>query len=229
MTTLGTSITTVNTYAAGAYTHGTTQANNALNSAKTHANTQANNALNSAKEYTDTEVNTAVVTLGSNISDLATTLSNAQTAIATRIGTVESNVGTLNTSVTTLSSSIDGVRGTYGVSIDNNGHFSGFALTSALADGGNVPYSTFSVRADRFEVVDPSQASDTMSPFVVADGTVYVNGAQIKPGSIAANRIVANELSAINANMGTITAGVMRNSAGTFEIDLDNGTITISV
>jgi hypothetical protein len=36
-------------------------------------------------------------------------------------------------------------------------------------------------------------------------------------------------LSAISANMGTVTAGLLKNSTGTFQIDLDNGTITISV
>jgi hypothetical protein len=36
-------------------------------------------------------------------------------------------------------------------------------------------------------------------------------------------------LSAISANMGTVTAGILRNSSGTFEINLDAGTITIAV
>lgn len=46
-------------------------------------------------------------------------------------------------------------------------------------------------------------------------------------GLVYADKIVANVLSAINANIGEITAGVLRNAADTFSIDLDNAEIRI--
>jgi hypothetical protein len=231
VTTLTASINAASQAASSANTAAYTQANNALSSAKTHANTQANNALNSAKAYTDAEVNTAVVTLSASITEVANAIVTTNTALASILTSVESVLGTAQTSVTSLSSTVDGVKGAYGIAVNNNGHISGFSLLSTLAEDSTNATSEFTVAADRFNVVNPNNTDETIAPFAVVtsggDAGVYVNGAVIKPGSIAANRIAANELSAINANMGTITAGVMRNSADTFIIDLNAGTITI--
>jgi hypothetical protein len=231
VTTLTASINAASQAASSANTAAYTQANNALSSAKTHANTQANNALNSAKAYTDAEVNTAVVTLSASITEVANAIVTTNTALASILTSVESVLGAAQTSVTSLSSTVDGVKGAYGIAVNNNGHISGFSLLSTLAEDSTNATSEFTVAADRFNVVNPNNTDETIAPFAVVtsggDAGVYVNGAVIKPGSIAANRIAANELSAINANMGTITAGVMRNSADTFIIDLNAGTITI--
>ena len=63
-----------------------------------------------------------------------------------------------------------------------------------------------------------------------------ISAAAISPGlivdtmitSVAASKIVATSLSAISANLGTITAGTASDVAGLFVIDFNAGTMTIS-
>lgn len=57
---------------------------------------------------------------------------------------------------------------------------------------------------------------------------VTINGGLIVKNSITADKLSANSLSAINADLGTVTAGVMRSTDGKFIIDLTNKSITIS-
>lgn len=56
-----------------------------------------------------------------------------------------------------------------------------------------------------------------------AGWTVEVDGADIKAGSITAAKIGVTELSAIVANVGTLTAGIIRNTSDTYRIDVTNG------
>jgi len=52
-------------------------------------------------------------------------------------------------------------------------------------------------------------------------GILSINGVRIKNGTITAAKLDVDYLSAISANIGTCTAGKIRNAANTFYIDLD--------
>jgi hypothetical protein len=56
-------------------------------------------------------------------------------------------------------------------------------------------------------------------------GRTLIDGDEIRTGTIQANRLQANSLSALFADLGTVTAGVARNATDTFNIDLTAGRI----
>lgn len=58
--------------------------------------------------------------------------------------------------------------------------------------------------------------------------TQYIDGSLVVSGTVDAAKLSATTLSGLFVNAGTITAGTLRNTGNTFNIDLDNGTITIS-
>lgn len=63
-------------------------------------------------------------------------------------------------------------------------------------------------------------------------GNTIINGGQIQTNSIEANKLTVSQLSAITADIGTITAGVLYNTGGTptnftMRIDLNAGSILI--
>lgn len=53
--------------------------------------------------------------------------------------------------------------------------------------------------------------------------STLINGNLLVNGSVAANKLAVNDLSSITANIGTLTAGVIRNQAETFRVDATNG------
>lgn len=86
----------------------------------------------------------------------------------------------------------------------------------------------FAVLADRFSVFDGTDGA--VVPFQVVNGEVFINSAVIADASItsaqiaslAADKITAANLSAISANLGTITAGQLNSANDRFKIDLAN-------
>jgi hypothetical protein len=109
---------------------------------------------------------------------------------------------------TATASDISGLEAQYSVKIDNNGHVSGFGLSSVDVDG--TPESAFVIRADKFAIVDPSSTANGTTntpsadviPFGVTNGVVYIKAAAIEDASITAAKI-----GSINAD--TITSGSM--------------------
>ena len=89
------------------------------------------------------------------------------------------------------------------------------------------------VAGDRLIVVNTSKSASAylrnnannawLAQAAFIDGSLLVNG------TVTASAINVGNLSDIDPNAGTITAGVLRNSNSTFVIDLNNGSITISV
>lgn len=92
------------------------------------------------------------------------------------------------------------LSGQYTVKIDNNGYVSGFGLASTPVNG--TPYSSFTIRADKFSIAAPSGPGITpLVPFTVVttptviNGTnvptgVYINGGFIQGGSITGSAII---------------------------------------
>ncbi|MFC3163050.1 phage tail protein [Ciceribacter thiooxidans] len=74
------------------------------------------------------------------------------------------------------------------------------------------------------------QRDNTTGPVYVGSMSVRERNAAdlIVDGAITANKLSVNSLSAVSANCGTLTAGVLQSSNGKMVIDLNAGTIVIS-
>jgi hypothetical protein len=212
-------------------------------------------ALTASLSTTAQELNSAIsseaqlrvsedTSLASLINSLSSTLDNAisdvQAAIstesATRVSTVNALAQTVSnytttlngntSSISTLTASVDGLQAEYAVKTDVNGRVAGIGL---MNDGTT---STFAIEADNFEVYDPDSADLV---FGTSNGVTMIDGAYIKDASIGsasiesldAAKISADTLSAIRADMGTITAGYMANNTGRFVIDLNNNSLKV--
>lgn len=101
----------------------------------------------------------------------------ADSALAQNIQTVTTNLNGFNTTVQTLSESVDGVKGKWGVTINNNGAVTGIELNS-----GADRKSEFKIQADKFYVAP--QNGTSVVPFRVEGNVVYIEEANIKNGAI---------------------------------------------
>ena len=143
----------------------------------------------------------------------------------TQVTTVTSEVNDVQTTVTQIQSSVDGLEGQWGVSVDVNNKVIGLVRLDGGATG-----STFTVLADKFIVRHPTTTTDIQAFIVgLVNGvsTVGINGNLVVDDTILARHIDVSSLSSITANIGTVTAGVVRSSDSKFVIDLDNKTIDI--
>jgi hypothetical protein len=149
--------------------------------------------------------------------------------LTSRITTLEENGGT---SVETQAS-IDALKAQYTVKIDVDGYVAGYGL-AAYTNNDGTHTSSFVIRADTFTIVAPGVTP--VVPFtagvvggvstvgingqLIVDGTIY--GDSIAAGEIGATHITTNNLAAINADLGVITAGSITFDYGSsrkFEID----------
>ena len=144
---------------------------------------------------------------------------------ATRVETVATTVNDVTTTVTEISESVNGIEGRWGVGIDVNGKVIGLVRLDGGATG-----STFTVLADKFIVRHPTTTTDIQAFIVgMVNGisTVGINGNLVVDDTILARHIDVSSLSSITADVGTVTAGVVRSSDSKFVIDLNNKTIDI--
>lgn len=134
---------------------------------------------------------------------------------------------TQDVAITEINEVVGGIQGRVGLQINSADRVVGMVLLD-----GTALSSTFSVLADKFVIVHPTVDGDTIQAFVagLVDGvpTVGVNGALIVDGTIIARHIDVSTLSAIAADVGTITAGVLKSADDKFIIDLTNKSITMS-
>jgi hypothetical protein len=138
--------------------------------------------------------------------------------------------------ITEINEVVDGINGRVGLQINGANRVVGMILLE-----GTVLSSTFSVLADKFIVVHPAADGTTIQAFItgLVNGvsTIGINGNLIVDGTVIARNIAANtitadklsvsSLSAIAANVGTVTAGVLKSADNKFVIDLNNKTITM--
>ena len=152
----------------------------------------------------------------SQLDYLSSSYTNPDTGVANNV--------TLQQAMNTSASNVNGLNAQYSVKIDNNGHITGFGLSSTDTDAG--PTSAFIVRADRFAVIDKDSTADGIAadgtgtvtptpanvPFFIDGGVTYIKAAAIldasitnaKIGEIGANKITTGFLSADRLNAGTI-------------------------
>jgi hypothetical protein len=109
--------------------------------------------------------------------------------------------------------------GQYSVKIDNNGHVSGFGLSSTSVNG--TPTSAFIIRADKFAIVDPASTTNNLTnnpstdsvPFAYVSGVPNVpNGVYIKSAFIQDATITSAKIASLTANK--ITAGYINAVVG---------------
>jgi predicted phage tail protein len=148
------------------------------------------------------------------------------TAIASDITTLEAGVGDNSASITTNATAIANLEGDvkaeYSLWLNANGHITGFR--SMIDHTGS---SEFDIVSDRFRIINQNSSGDLIVPFVVGTvngvSTVGINGNLVIDGSILARHIDVDTLSAISAELGTVTVsgtdGILVEGGGNIEIE----------
>jgi hypothetical protein len=123
--------------------------------------------------------------------------------------------------ITEVIESIGGVAASWGLELNINNRVVGMIRLN-----GTENESAFTVLADRFIVVHPTDDNTTIEAFVVGlvNGvpTVGINGNLIVDGTIVARHIDVETISALSANLGTIIAGLIRDEDDTVRFDVPN-------
>lgn len=135
-----------------------------------------------------------------------------------------------------IQETIDQINGKWSLSVNLNNR-----VTGAITLDGSQSESVFGVLADKFVIIHPSDDGTTIQAFVIGlvngVSTVGINGdlivddtiiaRHILAGEITADKLDVSELSAINADIGTATAGRIESADGTSYWDLDSGELVI--
>jgi hypothetical protein len=182
------------------------------------------------REAFASQIETISAQLGNALADIVTETTartNADNALAAVDQTLTTALNGNIAQVNILAASIDGIEGRFGVAINTNGQVVGLIQLDGSAAGSN-----FTVVADKFQVAQPDAAGGTPVPvFTIANvgGTnkLVLRGDMIADGTITTAKLIASALSAITANLGTITAGILQSADGKFVIDLNAKTISI--
>jgi hypothetical protein len=123
--------------------------------------------------------------------------------------------------------SIEQLENSYTISVNQSGRVIG-----SIKLDGTGGSSSFAVLADKFLVINPTNNGDGMLAFVVGNvngtPTVGINGNLIVDDTVLARHIDVSTLSAISANVGTVTAGVVQSTNGKVVLNLNAGTFTIT-
>lgn len=131
------------------------------------------------------------VTLGSRLSGIDATLASnaaaivteqtarasADSALSSQITTLTSTVNGNTASITSVQSTVNGLNAKYGVSLNVNGHITGFVQNNNGSSG------DFTIVADVFRIIAPAGGSP-VTPFSVTAEGVRINGNLIVNGSI---------------------------------------------
>ena len=146
---------------------------------------------------------------------------------------------TTNASVTTLSQAVTDIEGnaaaSYVLQVNANGAVAGMVIEANATDSGTTA-TAVQFQADKFAIWDGSGASSTNSvaPFIVDSGVVYIDTARIKDGTITNAKVgtlSADKITTGSMSAGRITSGTMdaaRISGGVIQsTDLSNNTSTV--
>jgi len=164
-----------------------------------------------ARSNADSALASDITTLETRVGDAEAEItgekiarSNADNSFASNLNSLSANFATASANIQENAAAIATVKGyqaaTYTMRVDA-GDAEGSLELVAADDPVNGPRSAFRMRADN----------------ILLDGTVL------------APHLNVGELSAITADMGTVTAGVVQSADGKFVIDLNNKKISITV
>lgn len=167
-----------------------------------------------------TTLTASLATTNAAVTTEATARATGDAANASAITTVQTQANGNTAAIATIQTSAAGTQFNWGVIANLNGQ-----VTGLIRLDGNQSGTTFTVLADKFIVAKPD-GTGVQQMFVL--GTVNgvtaagINGNLLVDGSILARSIAVSELSALTANLGTVTAGLIRNSGDTLRFDLPN-------
>jgi hypothetical protein len=168
-----------------------------------------------------TTVNAALATTNAAITTEATARVTGDSANAAAITTVQTQANGNTAAITQALTSNGGTTTNWAVTTNTNRQ-----VTGMVALNGSESGTAFVVVADKFVVALPGAPGTTIQAFVagLVNGvpTVGINGNLLVDGTILARSINVATLSAISANIGTVTAGLIRNTADTLRFDLPN-------
>lgn len=117
----------------------------------------------------DTSANASAISgLDVRVTDNEGDISSQASQITSLTSTVNNNTATISQQAST----INGIKAQYTVTIDNNGHVSGFGLVSDIIDGN--PTSAFIVNSDQFAIGGAGTITDKY-PFVVYTTNQNIN------------------------------------------------------
>lgn len=156
-----------------------------------------------------------------------TVRAEADTSLSSQITSVASNVADNTASVVVIQESINGIRSRFGVALNNNDQVIGL-----ISLDGNPSGSTFTVVADKFLVALPDMTGgDAVPVFAIQEVNgspkLAMRGDMIADGSIIARHIQATTLSAISADLGEVTAAIIRSEDNKFRINTNTKEIRI--
>lgn len=154
-------------------------------------------------------------------------------ALAADISTVSTTVAGNTASVQVLQSSVDGLGAQWGVTVNANGQVLGTVQLDGSQQG-----SVFAVIVDKFLVARPDGTGQAEvfaigningSPAVGIKGNLLIDGSvlarHLAASSVTADKIDVTTLSAIAADVGTITAGRIRDVEDDYRFDVAAGRI----
>lgn len=172
------------------------------------------------------QLTSVTATISADVTEVMEVATSTEAAFAAYSLTTTAQIGDLTASVTTNSTAIGNINGLlaakWSVSININGSISGIEL---IAGTGSA--STFTVQADRFQFQLPGYNGGLPTPFLSAGliggvPSLGINANLYLDGVIQARSLAVTSLSSITANIGTVTAGVLRSADGRMVIDLNN-------
>lgn len=171
------------------------------------AYTDNDNALSQRIDTVQSNFNANLATVQTEVN----AVSAAQSATASSVSTLQTTVSGHTSSIQVQQQSINGLYAQYTVKLDTGGRVSGFGLASSNTS------SEFIIRADRFSIAPAvsdnagnagkrgfvyQSSSKTLANGTVVPAGLYLNTAIV--GYISANKIDAQDLSAVTAKIGVL-------------------------
>jgi sulfur carrier protein ThiS len=142
----------------------------------------------------------------------------------------DENAITVGERITAVSDVTGQLIGAWKVTLNSNGFFGGLQLVGAQGPEGS-PQSEFKIAVDKFLVGAPGNGFGAEAVFSIGTrngvGRMVLRGDFIADGSINANQINVVALSAISANIGTVTSSSDVTTAGGFRLDGPNRRIEV--
>jgi hypothetical protein len=164
--------------------------------------------------------------LSASITNVQTVAADATAALASDVSTLSVTVGANTGSITTVQNAVAslsaGISLSYGVNLDSSGYVIGFKLLNGGASTGTAIFNV-----DNFQIASASAPS--IKPFLVnivggVSNVVLDADNILLNGSVKATKLSVATLSAITANLGTVTAGQLNSTNGKFSGALNDGT-----